>query len=632
MKNRIFTVLFCLVLFLSNPFSIAAQAIVDNVQAQSAPAIEPPVAQDAPATASDTPAQAAPSARPSAAQDAPLSQDNAPQPPQSPAQLDSLAALDAEAARFSALVGQALAALPPDTRVMLGSFQLKSELSEWGWLMGLLTLLSSLAELDEFDELSQLDELDQLGEFDDVDSLFGTYWNRQLSSNLSKLENRRFLIITSDQAEADYTLDGLILLIEDTLRIYTQLIRVQDAALMDTWVTDFVVTPFIQTLLPGPGFAGPSTSTPSYSSSKVAPDEYEPDSMENPVFIECDGYWLERTFHDGYEYEGDEDWFMVIPDEDGTLILETAGDVDTYVTLFDAETGFTLTHDDDSGEYYNAYLEYEVEAGKRYIIQVWSFGDETGVYQFRASIEETPASASIEPNNSMDEATFIEVGEKVSGYFESSSDVDWYAVNAEAGAYLTIYTSGSMDTFITAYDQAGNKLAFDDDSYSGNNAWLMLTVPSDGVVYAEISEYDGARGTYTLWTELVEVGEIDAYEPDNDPCIAKEITLGETQNRTFTIAEDADYVRFTISEKSLYEIRTIAAGDYLDSYIGLYHYDDAGEYIAEDDDSGNNYDACLRVELEAGEYCLEIYCMSDNPLSNNAYTLSLMLVTEDDLD
>jgi hypothetical protein len=567
MENRIFTALFGLVLVLSNPFSIAAQAIVDNAQAQAAPMqiAEPPVAPGAP-----------------------IPENVAPQPPQKPAQLDSLAALDAEAARFSALVGQALAALPPDTRVMLGSFQ-----------------------------------------FNDADSLFGTYWNRQLSSNLSKLENRRFLIITSNQAEIDYTLDGLILLIGDTLRIYTQLIRVQDAALMDTWVTDFVVTPFIQTLLPGFVAAPPISTTPvpSYPGSEVAPDKYEPDSMDHPVPVSIEhGEWLERTLH-----EEDEDWFMLIPDGDGILILETAGDIDTYMTLYDAEAGLVLAQDDDSGEYYNAYIEYEVEAGKIYLVEVWSFDYETGVYQFYASVEGTPTDALIEPNNSMDEATLIEVGEQVNGYFEFSSDVDWYRINAETGAYLIVYTTGSMDTFITAYDQAGKELASDDDLGSGPNARLMLIVPSDGVVYVEVSEYDGAQGSYTLRTELMVMGKSDAYEPDNDPSIAKEITLGETQNRTFTIAEDADYVRFTISKKGLYEIRTIAAGDYLDSYIGLYHAD-TDEYITEDNDSGDNYDACLRVELEAGEYVLEIYCMSDDPLSNNAYTLSLMLVSEDDSD
>ncbi|MDR2418257.1 MAG: hypothetical protein LBD79_04310 [Treponema sp.] len=569
MKNRIFTVLFGLVLVLSNPFSIAAQAIVDNAQAQTAPV------------------QTTPATEPPIAQDAPLLKQDAPQPPQSPAQIDSLTALDAEAVRFSALLGQTLAALPPDTRVTVGSFQ-----------------------------------------FDDVDSLFGTYWNKQLSSNLSRLENRRFLIITSNQAETDYTLDGLTLLIGDTLRIYTQLIRVEDAALMDTWVTDFLVTPFIQTLLL-PGFASPPvpiTPIPSYPSSMIAPDEYEPDSIDYPVFIENGEPWLERTLH-----EGDEDWFVLIPDEDGILILETAGDIDTYMTLYEAEAGLVLAQDDDSGEYYNAYIEYKVEAGKIYIVAVWSSDYETGVYQFRASTAEAPSDASIEPNNSMEEAALIEVGEQVNGYFELSSDVDWYRINAEPGAYLIIYTNGTMDTVITAYDQAGNELGSDDDLGSGFNARLMLIVPSGGVVYVELTEYDGAQGAYTLKAELMAAGESDAYEPDNNLSFAKRITLGETQNRTFTIAEDADYVRFTISEKNFYEIRTIAAGDYLDSYIGLYHAD-TDEYIAEDNDSGANYDAYLRVELEAGDYFLEIYCMSDDPLSNNAYTLSLTLVTEDDSD
>ena len=301
------------------------------------------------------------------------------------------------------------------------------------------------------------------------------------------------------------------------------------------------------------------------------------------------------------------------------------------MTLFDAEAGLFLARDDDSGEYYNASIEYEVEAGKMYIVKVNGLDDtDTGVYQFRVRMGEALPDAAIEPNNSMDEATPIQAGEQVSAHF-GLHDFDWYRINAEAGAYLIIYTEGNTDTVITAYDQAGNELDYDDDSGYRSNAWLRIIVPSDGVVYAELSEYDGDRGTYTLRTELMLPGESDAYEPDDDLHTAKEITLGETQLRTFTIAEDADYVRFTISETGLYEIRTIAADNYLDSYIELYHAD-TEEYIADDDDGGDSYDARLRVELEPGDYFLGIYCWDDNPLSNNDYTLSLMLVTEDDTD
>jgi hypothetical protein len=517
-------------------------------------------------------------------QEAPLPEQAPLQPSEGQARTDSLDALDAEAARFAALAGWALNSLPPDALVLVGRFQLN-----------------------------------------EGDSLFETYWRRHLLNALANLENRRFLLITEDQAEADYRLDGVMLMIGDTLRIYTQLIRVRDAALMQTWVRDFLVRPFIQAMLPESGAALSGSAAPAPSGSAAAtPDAYEPDGIDSPIGIEPDGAWLERTLH-----EGDGDWFAVIPNQDGMLMLEVAGGIAMYVTLYDAESGAVLARDNNGGGH-NASIAYEAAAHKTYIAEVRSAGYETGAYQFRAHFAragEAPPDALIEPNNSMDQAARIAAGEQVRGYFESGEDRDWYMISAEPGAYLIIYTVGTMDTFMTVYDQAGNTLDSDDDLGSGLNARLMLIVPPEGAVYAELVEYEGMRGSYMLRTELMAKGKSDAYEPDDDPSSAKPIALGEVQNRSFTIAEDPDYACFTVDEKGVYEIRTIGADAHLDSYIGLYRADTGG-YIAEDNDGGDNYDACLRVELEPGDYVLEIYCMSDDPLSNNAYTLSLMFVAE----
>ena len=86
---------------------------------------------------------------------------------------------------------------------------------------------------------------------------------------------------------------------------------------------------------------------------------------------------MNRTLRDDGE-----DIFLLVPNSSGRIIVETTGNVDTYIEFYDAETNILLAEDDDSGLGYNARIRYDVQSGRRYIVKVTGVND-SGNYGFR---------------------------------------------------------------------------------------------------------------------------------------------------------------------------------------------------------------------------------------------------------
>jgi len=202
----------------------------------------------------------------------------------------------------------------------------------------------------------------------------GTYWINQLTEELANIPNRPYIILGGGSAGSDWTISGEIVEVADIIRIYTRLMRSEDRAVETASHSDFARNEVITRMLLSEG---------SHSSS-VAMDEWEIDSFDNPVPYEIgadeNAVVMNRTLHDG----DDEDFFLLVPDRNGRLVIETTGNIDTYMELFDANSRESLEENDDGGSRYNARIRYTVQAGKRYIVKVTGYDGEKGQYGFRA--------------------------------------------------------------------------------------------------------------------------------------------------------------------------------------------------------------------------------------------------------
>jgi len=443
----------------------------------------------------------------------------------------------------------------------------------------------------------------------------GVYWQNQLIQELTNIPNKPYVVLSTGTAGADRTISGEIIdTPEGAVRFYTRLIRMADQAVEASFSVDIPRNEQIVAMLS-------SGSSQGGRSSSVAPDASEPDSFESPVpyVIGADenAQTVNRTLH-----SGDEDFFLLLPDRDGSLIIETTGNTDTFMEFYNAETRERLGQNDDGGSGNNARIRYSVQAGKRYIAKVRGYDGETGSYGFRAYLFSRASSSSFE--NPIAYEIGSDENVPVMNRTLDTDDEDFFLLLPASDGSLIMETTGGTDTVMEFYNaDTREKLAEDDDGGTRSNARIRYNVQAGKRYIAKVRGYDdgdtgpyGFRAYITVQVRLAP----DEYEPDNDSTSAKQIEIGASQQHNFHTSDDVDWVKFQITQPGRYTIRTRGVNsNRLDTYIEL--FDSNLNSIDEDDDSGEGLDSRLSLRLENGIYYLKVECLDDNP--NQPFTISI---------
>ena len=189
------------------------------------------------------------------------------------------------------------------------------------------------------------------------------------------------------------------------------------------------------------------------------------------------------TWVSDYLQAGDEHWYSVHPQAAGIVYVQTSGDTDTYLEVYDAFRSY-IDEDDDSGEGYNASIAIVVEAGKTYFFRVDGFdNDVSGPYSIQAEFEPIPA---------------LPFGTWVSGFL-SEGGVYLYYVVPSANGFVTVETSGGIDTYLEAFDAFDNFIDSDDDSGEGNNARLEIAVEAGRTYFFRLDGFNAdVSGPYNI--------------------------------------------------------------------------------------------------------------------------------------
>ncbi|MDR2020289.1 MAG: PPC domain-containing protein [Treponema sp.] len=315
----------------------------------------------------------------------------------------------------------------------------------------------------------------------------GLYWAAQLTEELVNIPDRSFILISAGPNPSDWTVSGEIIETAGTIRVYTRLIRLSDHSIEASFHADFEFNEYIAEMLSG----GRSGSSPS-----VIRDAYEPDSLENPLAVDIaagsNGPVINRTLHN----DNDEDFFLLTPDKDGTLVMETTGeDIDTYMELYDAGSRDSLTEDDDGGSDVNARIRYQVHAGNSYTAKVRAYDNDTGTYGFHAWLTEpvrmTPDE--YENDNESDSAKEISLGTAQQHTFTTGDDVDWVKFQITQSGRYTIRAQGvnstGLDTYIELYDDDYNSIDADDDGGQNLDSLLSVSLQA-GTYYVKVECFD----------------------------------------------------------------------------------------------------------------------------------------------
>jgi hypothetical protein len=323
--------------------------------------------------------------------------------------------------------------------------------------------------------------------YNDAVPPLGSYWTSQLAEELANISGGPFMLLMGGAAGADWTILGEIIAIADTVRVYTRILRSGDRSVAMSLHSDFERSSSFAEMLSGGG--GGSSS----SSSSTARDGYEPDSMDNPLAVEIgsteDNPLINRTLHTSE----DEDFFLLAPDKDGSLVMETGGSMDTMMELYEAGSSRRLSENDDGASDTNARIRHTVQAGSRYIAKVRGYSGETGSYGFRAYLVEHIAPDEYESDDESSSARDLSIGEPQQHTFSSGSDIDWVKFQIlQAGRYIIRakgLNSNRLDTFMELYDQKLSSIGEDDDGGDDLDARLSMRLQS-GTYYLKVECLD----------------------------------------------------------------------------------------------------------------------------------------------
>jgi len=457
-----------------------------------------------------------------------------------------------------------------------------------------------------------------IGQFTYNDSIppFSSYWVNQLVGELTNIQGRSYIILSGAAADADWTVSGEIVQAADIIRIYTRLIRMSNRAVEGSFYSSFQRNEHINDMI---AYAASSGG----SSSGGGRDAREPDSWDTPVTVTIgtspNAAVINRTIT-----EDDEDFFLIVPERDGRLTVETTGSIDTYLYLYNHDTGDELTSNDDGGQGSNARIVQNVRAGTRYLAVVRGYSSSTtGAYGFRAFMIIREGGSSWENPNSYE----IGVGDSVTTVNRTiqSGDEEFFLLLPDRDGRLTIETTGRIDTYMELFtaDDRDDLLDENDDGGNSYNARIRYNVRSGTRYIVVVRGYgNSVSGNFGFRAFFPGTNALsaDEYESDDEPSQAKAIVIGASQQRTFHSGNDVDWVSFQVTQAGRYVIQARGVNsNRLDTYLELFN--DTMNSIAEDDDGGDSLSSRIATRLNTGTYYIKVQCLDEEP--DQGYILSV---------
>jgi hypothetical protein len=421
-------------------------------------------------------------------------------------------------------------------------------------------------------------------------SPFANYWINQLTGELANTQGRTYTVLSAGTTGADRMISGEIVVVTNVVRVYTRLVRQEDRALETVSYVDFEQSAALNAMLVSSGGG---------SSSSTYPDEYEPDSWDNPVSFDI-GFdenvpVMNRNFHEG----SDEDFFLLIPERNGRLTVETTGSLDTVMYLYNYDTGDELGEDDDSGQGSNARIRYSVLAGTQYLAKVRPYNRSgTGNYGFRAYMTAPREGANSWENPLSYTPGIDENATVMNRNFQDSDDEDYFLIVPNRDGRLIMETTGRMDTYMYFYNyDTREQLRENDDGGVDYNARISYDVRAGVRYLVKIRDLDEGTGSYGFRAYMAAPREgVSSW--DNPLPYAPGADENTTaRNRRFEESGDEDFFLIVPDRNGRLTMETTGR---MDTYMYLYDYD-TREMLDENDDGGQSYNSRIRYDVQAGK-------------------------------
>ena len=300
------------------------------------------------------------------------------------------------------------------------------------------------------------------------------------------------------------------------------------------------------------------------------------------------------------------------------VVIQTTGNLDTVGRL-ESSSGRILVTNDDSGVGSNFRMVVEVITGGTFYIRVAAFSSRaTGSYTLHVHTDGNYARATADSLSLNGSRTNYSIG--------YVGDIDYFRVQATTTGQLTVYTTGSTDTYGRLEDSggnlynAGNILASNDDGGVGTNFKIVRTV-APGTYYIRVTGVGSRTGSYNIYADF---GGTPPASDDhgNTRATSTALSLNSPLTGRISPAGDIDYFRVQVTTSGELTVETTGS---LDTVGRLEN--SSGSTLASNDDSGVGSNFRIVRDVTAGTYYIRV---TGYRSKTGSYTLQASMGSADD--
>ncbi|NBR06899.1 MAG: hypothetical protein EBT92_14150, partial [Planctomycetes bacterium] len=352
------------------------------------------------------------------------------------------------------------------------------------------------------------------------------------------------------------------------------------------------------------------------------------DSFTNAITLTANSTGTIASYDGEINPASNADYYKYIASATGVINFAMAAinnsGVDTILTIYDSNE-LQIARNDDSNGTLNSFISLNVTANDIYYLKATAYGSGTGAY--RVSASSSSVFNSIPAGATFGTAINLTLGDPIEGVISTAFEADYYKYLATATgginfAMNAIGNSG-VDTYLTIYNSEFIEIAHDDDSGSGLNSLVSITVNANAIYYIKATAYGSDTGAYR----------ISATNSDNQNT-APGASFATAINLTVPIAGDistafeADYYKYLATATGGINFAMDAIGNSgVDTYLTIYN----SEFIeiAQDDDSGPGLNSLVSISVNANA----IYYLKATAYGSGigAYQVSATVQTNDDV-
>jgi len=247
------------------------------------------------------------------------------------------------------------------------------------------------------------------------------------------------------------------------------------------------------------------------------------------------------------------------------LTTDLSETLDTAITLF-WSTGEQAAYNDDADGFASRIIFVPDVSATLYVrVQAFRSGlaADSCVLLLRKLI--LPPPDAFEPDNTIDQAKLLQLDVVQDRSFTYADDVDWVRFRTQPGqTYLfrTFDLDDQVDTTLALHGEDGRELAFNDDADGGRASAIVYRSDRAETLYLRLATYDAPQLDlrYRLAVSLFTPAPPDAFEPDDNPNIARPLRVDEEQEHTISDPDDSDWLIFSVRPETAYRINLSAVG------------------------------------------------------------------------